>query len=327
MKKLLFIILFLFSFVQADAAFDKALSSELRAEVYAQNLLDGGYEKEADEFLVKALDSYPENVTLLMFRGTALFNLKDLESAKKYFMMVLEKDFTNEQASEFIGLIEGQEEAKENKAVSSLIEYLSDKGLDFVMIFLAFLGGEIIARKYNTCTTHETMSAIRKFLQRQELSKSFTSRITFSLQQCCFSRAMFSFCSLLEILVTLTIVFALMIVWLMVEFLFEITVFLDESLNTLTSDAIWSHSVGLFLWLGVITLVLRFLMKMTEYNNKEEKYVIELSEHIEKLYTNQSYGRFYDALDYLSDEDYQFLKDFIHSDDVQETIEKYFHKT
>lgn len=324
MKNILLILTLTFSLLCADASFEKALSSEIKAEVYAQNLLDGGYEKETNEFLIQALERYPENATLLMFRGTALFNLKDLENAKKYFMMVLDKDSTNEQASKFIGLIEDQEEAKENKAVGNLIEYLSDKGLDFIMIFLAILGGEIIARKYNQCSSYETGSIIEKFKKRQLLSKKVISRVSFSLKQCCLIRGVFTFCFLLEILVTLTIIFALLIVWLMIEFLFEITIFLSESIDTLTSDAIWNHSIDSFIWLTVITLLLRFVMKISEYDNKELTYVIELAEHIEKLYTGQSYGRFYDALESLSDEDYQNLKLYLHNKDAQKSIEKYF---
>jgi tetratricopeptide (TPR) repeat protein len=326
MKKLFFILLSLFSFLVADGVSNKALSSEVRTEVYAQNLLDGGYDKKADDFLIQALDSYPGNVTLLMFRGTALFNLKYLENAKKYFMLVLEKDPTNEQASNFISLIEHQEKAKKNKAVGNLIEYLNDAGLDFLMIFLAFLGGRIIDRKYDACTAHETIFVIKKFHNRQILSKNILYRMFFSLKECCFTQRRLNFCTLLEALVTLTIVIALLVVWLFLEFLFEITLFLNESIHTLTSNAIWSHTVDSFIVLGIITLILRFWMKVGLFHDKEENYIIELAEDLEKLYTEQSYGYLYETLELLSSKDYEDLKPYIHRDDARQMIANYFIK-
>ena len=57
--------------------------------------------------------------------------------------------------------------------------------------------------------------------------------------------------------------------------------------------------------LGLITLSLRFLMKVWEYNSKEEDYVLEVAEELEKLYSSQSY------------------KYFLHNNEIKETIERF----
>ena len=327
MKKIILILLILTSAVLGETSIDKALSSKIRAEVYAQNLVDGGYNKEAKSFLTAALKHYSQDETLLMFMGTTLYNMHDLQKSKEYFLLVLAKNSTNEQASEFIKLIEEQEDAKENKAVANIIDYLNDKGLDFLMIFFAFLGSEVIARKYNQCNLDDPLEVIEKYHIRHLLSKQLSQRIVFSLKHCCFTKSFFSLCSFIELLVTMTIVFAALIVWLFIEFAFEITLFFNESLLTLSIHEIEEHIFYSFITLSIIILILRLWMKINNYDSDIEKYKIELGGQIEKLFTEQDYQHFYTLIALLSKEDYTNVKKYIHNTEVAETIEERFKDT
>ena len=69
-------------------------------------------------------------------------------------------------------LIQEQEDALENKDVESLLGFIQDKGLDFLMIFLAFLGGEIIAKRYNMCQNSSIYIMANHFIQRKSLTNS-----------------------------------------------------------------------------------------------------------------------------------------------------------
>ena len=323
MKQLILVSLLLLTTLFSDTISPVNLSSSTRAEVHVQDLVDGGYYDEANTFLDVALKKYIDNITLLMNKGTVLFNLKDLEGAKKYFVLVLEKDPRNELASEFIVLIEEQEDAKENKTVHGLVDYLSSSGLDFLMIFLAFLGGEIIARKYSKCTSNETMSIINTFKERKGLSSSLSSRIYFSFRECCLSKKVVSFCSFLEILVTFTIVITLLIAFLLTEFVFNITLFISEPLLTLTEAGLWEHISYTFVVMIVITILFRFSMKILSYDNNEEQYTIGIAEHLEKLYTSQEYKRLYAALEFISINDYDMFQPYMHNTEAKVVIKKY----
>lgn len=301
----------------ADAAAEKAFESQMRAEVYAQELIDAGEYEKANSFLDEAIARYPDSDALLMFKGTSHFNLKELDEAKKYFRLVLEIDPRNEQASAFIGTIEDQEAAKENEAVGNLLDYLNDKGFDFLMIFLAFLGGEIIARKYNECSASESGALLGAFQARTSLVQGTWARMVYTVGRCCFSRNVFTFCFFLEVLVSVIIAVTLLIVWLLAEFLFGITLFLEESLTTLSSEAIWQHVFMMFAVMAVVTLLLRLWTKVRGFESRQDRYVLALAEHMEVLYDERAYGRFYDLLELLSCSELEVLGEYMHDDEIR----------
>lgn len=304
----------------ADAASEKALDSKMRAEVYAQELIDAGEYKRANDFLARAIERYPDSDTLLMFNGTSHFYLKQLEEAKKYFRLVLQIDPRNEQASAFIATIEEQEAAQENEIIGSLVEYLGDKGFDFLMIFLAFLGGEIIARRYNECNAAEIEGLIDAYKHRSALVRSWRARAVFTVGRCCFSRNVFTFCFLLDIVVTVIIAVTLLILWLLPEFLFGITLFLDESVTTISSDSLWWHIVKVFVVMIILTLAIRLWGVVRNFESREERYAVAVAEHIETLFFENAYGRFYDALEALSPQELQSVLPYVYSADIRSVI-------
>jgi len=287
--KYLFVWIFLVTISFSNENFEKHLVSELRAEVYAQNLLDGGYDEDLQSFLSQALKKYPENEDMLMYNATSLYHLKKLQESKKYFKKALKVNPANEQASDFIEKIEDQESSQENKVLEKLIEYLSDKGLDFLMIFLAFLGGEIIAKKYTQCSKYTFLVSVAKYRNRKDLASSYLERIKFSVSNCCASKTIISICSFLEVLIAFTIVIALLIVWLMIEFLSGFTMLLSEPIALLSSHTLWTHSAQIFFLLLFFTIFIKFVAYLQSFEDDESLYILEVVEQLEQLYDNKEY--------------------------------------
>ena len=272
---LLFIGLVLF----ADTS--KHLSSQMRAEVYAQNLIDGGYYKESKEFLNKAKEKYPKSETLWMFSATTEYELKYFDNAKIFFTKTLELNPKNEEAAEFKAIIEKQEEASENKTLSVLFEYLSDKGIDFISIFLAFLGGEIIARKYAKCNSLEIKNLAKQYKNRRVLQVSGKSRIGFAVKN--YFSGHFSFCSLLRILIVMIIAGTFLIMWLIIELLTNANLFVDKQLLLMNSSEIWQYTMSTFVIFIGLSILLQIVMYMFYLKDSSSTVELELIEHLEAL--------------------------------------------
>ena len=302
--KLLFLLLSLTILVFADEAkMLKALNSEIRSEVYAQNLVDGGYYEDAQTFLITAREKYPESAALLMFSGRTAYELNNLEEAKKFYVRSLQLEPNNEQATEFVKLIEQQEEAKENKSLSQLFEYLSDKGLDFLMIFLAFLGGEIIAKKYARCTTDEVLYSVQTYFNREKLASSYVQRLLFLLAPYRNPTKFISFCTFLNMIVVFTIAAAVLIVWLMIELVAEVTIFLPDSLTLLTTEQLWSHTLYSLLVFIVLTLTAQRVMELLDFEDKESRYELATAELLQKLALDHEYVQLYEMCELLFESD------------------------
>jgi len=326
--KLWFILVVLMSLtisLYAEMTEEEALQSCEKAEVYAFQLNDGGYYKETLQFAKKALKRCSSSSELHMYLGTAYFHLKNFDEAKKNFRQVLEIDPRNEQAADFIKLIEEQEEAKENEIVGELLEYLRDKGFDFLMIFLAFLGGEIIARRYKQCSNLETETLVDTYHHRKRLAHSLSYRVYYVLSRCCFSKNIFTFCFFLEMIVSIIIAMTMLIIWLLVEFQFQVPLFLTEPLNTLSNVGLQKHLFEMFSLMFFLTLLIRFILKVNSLHMKEETFALALVEHLEKLYAEQSYVYFYEVIDHLDIKDYHNLKDKFHNNEIADLIRKYCH--
>jgi len=269
----------------------KALSSEVRAEVHAQNLIDGGYYAEATAFLTSARDRYPGNIALLMFSGNAFYNLNDLKHARQYYMMALESDPNNAEAADFIAMIDAQESAKENKAVSELIAYLSDKGLDFLMIFIAFLGGEILAAKYSECQTTEVRASLKRFNARHSLHatgiKKLIKVLRHSLSEGRYRlRRLFSLCSFLGLLNVMTISGAVLIVWVFIEIEFKITYFLPDAVEFLDSNDIWHHVLQFFWFFIIAVYAFKLTHFLIAFPDHPEAYTLDTAEKLQNLALN-----------------------------------------
>lgn len=281
-----------------DTNLQKQLSSADRAGVYLENLFEAGELEEAKSFLQLANAKYHNDADILCWSGKVYADLNNLEMAKKYFIRALDIDPTHHLARIQLELIKEQEAAHTNEDMDEVMGFLSDKGLDFLMIFLAFLGGEIIAKRYNVCKNRHIYVMAEHFINKKSLSSSPKSRLKLTLSHY-LKQEFFSFCFIINFLVILTISIALMIFWLLVAFYFEFTWLLDEPLSTVDLETIMYYLLKVFTIAFVSTIVTRGIMNYINLPKNETLYDIEFIEELDMLYSNLAYTDIYDVLEYV----------------------------
>jgi len=300
-------------FANANNIFEKQLSSKNRAETYLENLIfDGEFDK-AEKFSIIANKKYPSNANLLCWSGKLYIEKKDLELAKKYFLQVLALDPVNEIAKLQLELIEEQESIKENKNIEQLLSFIEDKGLDFLMVFLAFLGGELIAKRYNVCKNSSVYIMANYFIKEKLLQKhnKFTIILDNYKQQ-----KIFSFCFFINLLVIITIALVLMIIWLFIAFHYELNIFIYGNFLTMNAKEIEYNFIIVFVFTFFITLIARAIMQYIELPTKNTLYEISFVEELDRLVSEGEYVALYKVMQYLKKNN---LKDA----DVYDLINKY----
>lgn len=301
-----FLLLFLFAvsilFSLEQSKIDKNLVDAGHAEVYMQGMVEDGYLDDAIEFVTQANAKYKDNILLLVWSGQAYLEKDNLEMAQKLYKKALDLDPSNEIAKMKIEFIYEQESARENKNISSILEWLIDKGLDFLMIFLAFLGGEIIAKRYTTCQNNHVYTLVDYFLQNEKLYSSSKSRFMTIVSQA-FTQRFFPFCVIINFFVIVTIVVAMMIVWLFIAFHFEITFLLDEPLLTISSMELDYYSAKLFTIFFVVVLTIRVFTQYVKVPKSKIICEIELVEALDTLLDNKAYRVLYEVMQDLRKED------------------------
>jgi len=306
----IFILFTTLLFGLSEQKIQKELSSQARAEVFLQNKIEGGYYKDAEKFFLNAIAKYDKNSEILRWGGELYLQTNRLEDAKKYFVESLALDPSNEICSTKIQQIESQEEAQENKDVGKLLDLLWDKGLDFLMIFLAFLGGEIIGKRYNSCQ-HDTVNQIAEYyIHRKMLAASTFYRMKFLFQEY-LSQKIFSFCFILKFLIVTVITITLLISWLFVEFSYEITWFLESSLLTLDATAIERHIYMFFTLFFVLTLVVRAIIAYIQFPKEEKLYELAFVENLDRLISEAAYIKLHEIFLFVFDSKHNASKDEI----------------
>lgn len=307
-----------------------ALSDQEEAEVQASNYNGHGDYQKTIEFTDEMIKKYPKSSELYTYRGTALFNTDKLEQARISFQQAIDLDQKNTVASDNIKQIDIQLNAKESKDIDKWVDFLKGGGLQFVMIFLGFLGGEIISRKYNRCSTIN-QKVISRFLKKDQLFNSVLNRIKFVLSDVLLSKKIFSFCMLLELLITFVIAASIIIIILLVQFLLDISYFADYEYMTKYQILYHVMLVACYSLIGIG--IVRFMMYIRDFEEKPEYYTIELVEYLEKLVSEKSYLQFYKDLDQLlstpmfTPELRTELLNYVKEDEVREIIESKLSKT
>jgi tetratricopeptide (TPR) repeat protein len=160
---------------------EKSLLSLDRAEVYASRLVQRNELDDATRFIKEARKKYKNSFQLLYWNGELYLEEGKLDLAEKCFRQALVLKKNNKLAKQKIEYIQEQKEAKENSDVADLLAVVNDKGLDFLMIFLAFLGSELIAKRYNTCQNNSIYTIGQNYLRRKQLEayrkESFFKRL------------------------------------------------------------------------------------------------------------------------------------------------------
>lgn len=295
-------IFLLLTFTTLLLAFDKSTIQKHtkdagHAETYAQMLVDEGSFDDAIEFLKIANSKFENNVLLLASTGQAYLEKNNLEEAKKYFVQVLVLEPINDNIKMKIDFIEEQEAGQENKNIESILDGLLDKGLDFLMIFLAFLGSEIIARRYKQCNNSHIYNMADYYLQRKKLHDNKWKYMLLEYK----NQDVLTFCFFINLLIIITIILTIMIVWLLVAFTFEYNFLLDEPLLTAGTETIKIYLFKLFAIFFFVTLFLRALMTYVNIPNDVKVYEAGFVEELDTLLEDKAYSDIYHVVKYLHD--------------------------
>jgi len=310
---LLFFFFTIFLFANTDKIFEKQLSSQNRAEIYLENLVFDGEFSKAEKFLVIANKKYPNNANLLCWSGKLYIEKKELELAKNYFLKVLALDPINEIAKLQLELIEEQENIKENKNIEQLLNFIEDKGLDFLMIFLAFLGGELIAKRYNVCKNSSVYIMANHFIKEKLLKNHTKLNIIIDNYK---QLEIFSFCFFINLLIIITIALVLMIIWLFITFHYELSIFIYGDFLTMNAKEIEYNFMIAFVFTFFITLITRMFMQYMELPEESIIYEISFVEELDRLASSGEYVALYKVMQYLKKHN---LKDEI----IYDLINKY----
>ena len=289
---LLFLLLFssLFSYDKVKAT--KSLASLGRAEVYVATLVQRNELEDATSFLKEVHKKYKDSFELLYWQGELHLEKGELDLAESYFRQALVLKKNHELTRKKIEYIQEQKEAKENDNIEDLMGLVKDKGLDFLMIFLAFLGGEIIAKRYSICKNSSIYLIAARYIHRDSLSSSFINRFFFTLKHIIPKKFSLQ-CLLINFLALTTMTIAMLIPLLFIEFHWAITLILNQPILTMDADAIELHVESLFGVLFLITLVSVYLFRMLSLAKKAHIYEIEFVEELDVLLDKGAYTDLY----------------------------------
>lgn len=321
MRYLLFFII-LFSFGFSNDFYEKDLSSQDKAEVKALNLNDAGDYEQTIDFTKKALLSYPNSAELNMYLATALYNKNNLEEARVFFTKVLSIQPANEQAANFISIIDNQQDAKDNKYINSGLDWLQNKGIDFITVFLGFLAGEMIAKHYMQCKGYTTLSTIKLFVYRREINS--INKYKFILQNI----NIFSKCFYLNIIIGLIAILGIFVGIVLLEFLFKISFLSFSSIQGFTIDEITSHIVLLFCIIFIFYFLSKFIYSAKTLNKRIENIDRVLAQNFIDLVQANLFVVLHNSLRKLKEEpnfhseDFDLILKYIYNEDIKLTIKR-----
>jgi len=273
MKFILVILVFIYTTGLFGLDFNKYLKSQIRSEITIQKIVndEGDYPK-ALKFSTLAIKKYPNSMIIQLYRAKALYLTSNLDDSKILFMQILEKDPTNDIASDFIDKIEKQEEANKNKDLEEIFEYMSDKGFDFLMIFLGFLGAEVLAKKYQECNNHDYIIVVNHYIANY-YNKADSFRLNrFIFDAKVYLKQIFSLCNFISLIIIFTISLAFTIAFFWLELVGYINIiFSEDILKTVTSDQLWSHfRIVLVISIFIIFIKNIFVSIMEDQATKED---------------------------------------------------------
>ena len=296
------------------------LCSEEELEAIIQDQIEGGYIKEASVLLEDAKGVYPKNAVLLVFSGRTAYEMGDLTTARNNYLLALDIDPNNEIAAANINQIESQAEATENKVVSGVLEYLGDKGLDFLMIFLAFLGGELLAKKQVVCESRNIVNTVNRYLRKKYSTGYVSKRKGYDRP----------FCLFVAWLNYMTVAGAIMVVWLFLTMTTEIfSSLLYIDLTVMTEHDFIYFSLKSFLVIFASVLVFSIVMNVIKgIKNVDEQFL----NAVELLQASALEGKFVvlrEACSLITTSQYAEAEiacvlDQCYSDEAQEIIVKVF---
>lgn len=310
-KSVLFVFIIFSSLANANASFDynKYLKSETRAQIKLQKLVDdeGDY-AEAIKFGKTGLEKYQDNIFIMSYYAKAMYLTGGLDKSKKLFMKMLSIDPTNDIAAGFIKKIEDQEEAKKNKDLAYVIDYLTNKGFDFLMIFLGFLGAEVLAKRYNDCKDSDSIKIVDRYIAGKTNGGSiFTSIIK-----------RFNYISfLLQIIIVVTIAIAISIVLNWLELSGHLPLILsEERLQVMNgNEFLWY-----FIYIVIVVSLVMVLFKFIGSYLDSEKSELDVANELQTLALENKFEILKECVDTLDDNDLTHILEYCVNKDAQKII-------
>ena len=252
MRTILTIILFFnFSFTSNISKAEKI------AIIKAQRLIDYGHFKKALEIINTTLKKYPNNDKLLTLAGQALKESKKLEKSLFFLQKALSINPDNQLAKALIKEIEETLEASENKVIRNALDWLTDKGVDFLMIFFGVLGGELLIKHLNKCEYRKDEDYIINYVANT-INKNIKSPFTTILFK--------SQCRIVNILIYFTLISAIVVSILTIELLLEL-----DFLKEIDENGLWKHIFFLYIIISISSIIVKLILKQTEKETPEEK--------------------------------------------------------
>ena len=296
MKILVLFVLLISSLLSYDEEkATKFLSSLGRAEVYVATLVQRNELKEATRFLQEVLKKYKESFELLYWQGELHLENGELDLAESYFRQALVLKKNHELTRKKIEYIQEQKEAKENNSIEELLSLVNDKGLDFLMIFLAFLGGEIIAKRYNICKNNSIHLIALHYINREKLSQSLIARFIFTFKHVIPKKFSVE-CLTVNFLVLTTISISILVPILFIEFHWGITFILNEPMLTMDSDSVELHVEKMFILFLFISFIGMYIFRTFSLPKESHIYEIEFIEELDGLLERRAYSDIYEVL-------------------------------
>lgn len=292
---LLFMLLFSSLLSYDEIKTTKSLSSLGRAEVYVATLVQRNELEDATLFLKEVRKKYKESFELLYWQGQLYLEKGELNLAESYFRQALVLKKNHELTRKKIEYIQEQKEAKENSSIEELLSLVNDKGLDFLMIFLAFLGGEIIAKRYNICQNSSMHLIAQYYIHREHLASSLYRRFIFTFKHIIPYRFSLQ-CLIINFLVLTTIAISILIPLLFIEFHWGITLILSSPMLTMDADAVELHVEIMFIGLLILSFIGAHVFRAFSLPEKINIYEIEFVEELDALLERKEYSDIYEVL-------------------------------
>jgi tetratricopeptide (TPR) repeat protein len=275
MKKIFILLVFIISLFGININLSDTVSD-------AQKKIGKGYYKDALKILKPALKKYPNNDTLLTLTGRVYKELNDYERALIYLRHALKQNHENLIAKKLIEEIEKTQYIIKNKILDSAKDWLADKGVDFLALFLGVLIGELLIRYFSFCQIQSHENYIRKYVcevlnevkYNRGIKKYFYKVIKPIFNYSLINLFVMFCCKMIDLLIILTISVAVVIIILLIEIYMNASylIYIDS----------YGFKMHIFKLVGISFLIIFFiyffinLMKRKKTKGKEEIYIADL---------------------------------------------------
>jgi len=264
MKKVIFFILLSLHLLATTNNTQNHISPQVLF-IKAMQLADRGYSKEALKKINLLLKINPTNPEYLLLKGSILKDLKHYEEAKIILKQVLKLKPDDKKTRKLLEDIKEIENMAENDVVKIAFDWLSDKGIDLLFMFLGVLGGELLIGAFSECKKEQKKQIstfVNKVLKKASIKENFACYIINGL-----------------IIVTLALVFTIVVLFLIL--LINLPVF---HLNTITKDEFWIFVISIYLIILIIIAIIFILKtKRTKVNIDDVALILM------KYYENKEY--------------------------------------